>query len=214
MQITIALAKGRLADLSIELLEACGVDCCSLKKNSRKLVFEDSTGAYRFILVKPSDVPTYVHHGVADLGIAGKDTLLEEGLPLYEMLDLGIGKCKMCVCGFPNRYEMQRSITVSNLRVATKYTHIARNYYLSKGESVEIIKLNGSVEIAPLLDLSDVIVDIVESGSTLRANGLEVLEDVVEDISARVVVNKVSLKTKGKELKQLIGAMQKALSAI
>lgn len=199
--VTIALPKGRLADDTIAILERCGVDCSEINAKSRKLIFYDRTNDYRFILVKPTDVPTYVEQGVADVGVAGKDTLMESNLPLYEMLDLGLGRCKLCVCGVSHAYE--RGITSSNLCVATKYPNITRNYYAQKGENIRIIKLNGSVETGPLLGLSDVILDIVESGRTLRENGLEVLEDVC-DISARVVVNRVSLKTKGAKIKELI----------
>ena len=205
--ITIALAKGRLADSTADILERCGVDCSILREKSRKLVFQTAQG-YRFILVKPSDVPSYVFHGVADMGVAGKDTIMETAFPLFEMLDLEFGKCKMCVCGLPKGFE--RSMTVSNMRVATKYPHIAENYYAAKGEAIEIIKLNGSVEIAPILGLSDVIMDIVESGQTLRENGLTVLEEVCS-ISARVIVNRVSLKTRGTEIKQLINKMKGAV---
>ena len=199
--VTIALPKGRLADDTIAILERCGVDCSEINAKSRKLIFYDRTNDYRFILVKPTDVPTYVEQGVADVGVAGKDTLMESNLPLYEMLDLGLGRCKLCVCGVSHAYE--RGITSSNLCVATKYPNITRNYYAQKGENIRIIKLNGSVETGPLLGLSDVILDIVESGRTLRENGLEALEDVC-DISARVVVNRVSLKTKGAKIKELI----------
>lgn len=205
-EITIALAKGRLASDTVKILEKCDVDCSELKEDSRKLIYYDRTSGYRFLLVKPSDVPVYVEHGVADIGVAGKDTLLEVNAPLYEMLDLGLGKCRLCVCGFTN--NKKRAITTANLRVATKYPHIAYEYYAQRGETVEIIKLNGSIEIAPLLGLSDVIVDIVESGRTLEENGLGVLEEVCH-CSARVVVNRVSLKTKGRKIQQLIETMRK-----
>lgn len=203
--LTIALAKGRLADKAMVLLEGAGVCCQSLKVASRKLVLEDEAGGYRFILVKPSDVPTYVHHGVADIGFAGKDTLLEENLPLYEMLDLGFGNCRLCICG-PDQVQ-KRPITTVNLTVATKYPHIARTYYEAKGETIDIIKLNGSVELGPLVGLSDVILDIVESGATLRENGLAVLEEVCT-ISARMVVGRVSLKTKGEKIRALIQGIE------
>jgi ATP phosphoribosyltransferase len=206
--ITIALAKGRLAEQTIILLEKCGIECAELKKSTRKLVFSDSSGQFRFILVKPSDVPTYVEYGVADVGIAGKDTLMEANSPLYEMLDLGFGKCKLCIAGFPE--GAGGSITAANKRVATKYPNIARNFYAARDETIEIIKLNGSVELGPLVGLSDVILDIVESGKTLKANGLIVLEEIC-DISARLVVNRVSLKTKGAGIKNLIQNMKKLL---
>lgn len=208
-EITIALAKGRLAEKSMEILERCGLDCTELRNVGRKLVFYDKANGYRFLLVKPSDVPTYVYQGVADMGISGKDTLMEENLPLYEMLDLGLGKCRLCVCGYPDKRDPD-AITVANRRVATKYPNITRNFYASKGESIDIIKLNGSVELGPMLGLSDVILDIVESGQTLYANGLDVLEEVCE-VSARVVVNRVSLKTKGRRIKELIERMREEM---
>lgn len=207
MELTIALAKGRLAKFAIELFEKCGIDTSELREDTRKLVVYDKANELRFVLVKPSDVPVYVYRGVADIGIAGKDTLLEEGLPLYEMLDLKSGKCKMCVAGYPQQKER---ITSSITRVATKYPRVAKMYYDEKGEGIEIIKLNGSIELAPILDLSDVIVDIVESGTTIRENGLTILEEIC-DISARLVVNQVSLKTKAEKIQPLIEKMKIAL---
>jgi ATP phosphoribosyltransferase len=199
--ITIALAKGRLAEETMSLLERLGIDCSEPRSPGRKLVLSDNTGAYRFILVKPSDVPTYVYHGVADIGVAGKDTLMEQNKPIYEVLDLGFGRCKLAIAGKP---EMRgRESASGSWRVATKYPQIARRFYGGRGQTIEIIKLNGSVELGPLVGLSNVILDIVESGSTLRANGLEVFEDVC-DISARLVVNEVSLKTKQAEIRPLI----------
>ena len=189
--ITIALAKGRLATAAIELLEKCGLGLDALKVDTRKLVLTDDTGEYRFVFVKPSDVPTYVERGVADFGVVGKDTLLEADKDIYEMIDLKFGKCRMCVCGYPDSLTKAGGI----LRVGTKYEHITRVYFGVRGKTVDIIKLNGSVELAPVMGLSDVIVDIVESGKTLEANGLTVLEEVCA-CSARVAVNRVSLKTK------------------
>lgn len=189
--ITIALAKGRLATAAIELLEKCGMGLDALKVDTRKLVLTDDTGEYRFVFVKPSDVPTYVERGVADFGVVGKDTLLEADKDIYEMIDLKFGKCRMCVCGYPDSLTKAGGI----LRVGTKYEHITREYFGVRGKTVDIIKLNGSVELAPVMGLSDVIVDIVESGKTLEANGLTVLEEVCA-CSARVAVNRVSLKTK------------------
>lgn len=203
--LTIALAKGRLAEKTMELLEAVGIDCTQARNPGRKLVLEDKTGQYRFMLVKPGDVPTYVDYGVADIGVAGKDTLLEQNRPLYEMLDLGFGRCKLCIAGFPG--ERKSAVTNANYRVATKYPNIARQFFGARGETIEIIKLSGSVELGPLVGLSDVILDVVESGSTLRANGLEVLEDVVENVSARMIVNSVSLKMKGAQIRHLIEAV-------
>lgn len=197
--LTIALAKGRLAKCAVELFDKCGIDTSELMEDNRKLVVFSGDNL-RFILVKPADVPVYVYHGVADMGIAGKDTLLEAGLPLYEMADLGFAACSICVAG----YEDADGGRGGDLkRVATKYPRIAKMYYDGKGEDIEIIKLNGSIELAPILDLSDVIVDIVESGDTLRENGLSVLEDICE-VSARLVVNRVSLKTKADVIRPLI----------
>lgn len=204
--ITIALPKGRLADQTIDLLERTGMDCAELRNPGRRLILE--SGDCKFVFVKPSDVPTYVHYGIADLGVAGKDTLMEENLPLYEMLDLGFGRCRLCVCGYAG--ERERSVTVSNLRVATKYTNIARSLYHARGESIDIIKLNGSVELGPLTGLSDVILDVVESGRTLQENGLVVLETVSE-VSARVVVNRVSLKTHRERIHALIDDLREAI---
>ena len=174
--ITIALAKGRLAEETMTLLEKLGIDCSEPRSPGRKLVLTDKTGEYSFILVKPSDVPTYVYHGVADIGVAGKDTLMEQNKPICEVLDLGFGRCKLAIAGKPEMRDKQN--TSGSWRVATKYPQIARRFYGGRGQTIEIIKLNGSVELGPLVGLSHVILDIVESGSTLRANGLEVFEDV------------------------------------
>lgn len=205
--LTIALAKGRLAEKAIDLLEQCGIAVDSLREDNRKLVIQDEAGDVRFILVKPADVPVYVYRGVADMGVAGKDTLLEAGLPLYEMLDLKFADCNICVAGYADR---QKKHLGALTRVATKYPRIAKLYYEQKGEDIEIIKLNGSIELAPILDLSDVIVDIVESGATLRENGLTVLETVCS-VSARLVVNQVSLKTKSEQISSLIDKMKERL---
>lgn len=207
-QITIALAKGRLAEDTMDILERCGVDVSAARNPKRKLIVYDAEQQFRFLLVKPSDVPTYIHHGVADMGIAGKDTLLEAALPLYEMLDLQLGKCRLCVCGYAEGSQPSPTLTVAKKRIASKYPRVAREYFESKGEAVEIIKLNGSVEIAPMLGLSDAIVDIVESGRTLRDNELEVLEEICE-CSARVVVNRASLKTKRTAIQRVITQMRK-----
>lgn len=190
--LTVALAKGRLAELSIDLFSDYGMDCAEMKEKTRKLIFTDEKNKMKFILVKASDVPTYVEYGAADIGIVGKDTLLEENRNLYEMINLGFGACKMAVCG---RAEMKDKLfSINNLRVASKYPKIAQSYFQDeKGQTIELIKLNGSVELAPLVGLSDVIVDIVESGKTLAENGLEALYDICP-LSARFVVNKVSMK--------------------
>jgi len=206
--ITIALAKGRLADEGISLLRKSGIDCTAFDKPSRKLIFLSPSDDMRFILVKPSDVPTYVDHGIADIGIVGKDTLLEEGHPLYELLDLRYAKCKIVIAGFP---DIKNSwITHAHTRVATKYPNIARSYFARLGEMVDIIKLNGSVELGPLTGLSDIILDIMESGKTLAENGLVVLEEIC-DVSARLVVNRVSLKTKSTAIKELIESIARVL---
>lgn len=206
--ITMALAKGRLAEKTMELLEKCGIECTEVLTDTRKLIFYDAQSDIRFILVKPSDVPTYVDHGVADIGVAGKDTLMEAGLPLYEMADLKFGKCRLAVAGYPERKN--GSLTSSVLRVATKYPEIARSYYANKGVSIECIKLSGSVELGPILGLSDVILDIVESGRTLVENGLAVLEEVCE-VSARLAVNRASLKIKADVIVPLIERIRSAV---
>ena len=201
--ITFALAKGRLAEQAFTLLEQLGVDCSEPRNPGRQLVLWDKASNVRFILVKPSDVPTYVDHGVADIGVVGKDTLLEACRPLYEVLDLGFGKCRLCIAGYA---AQQPSATRATFRVATKYPNIARSYYDSKGQTIEIIELHGSVELGPVIGRSDVILDIVESGSTLKANGLTVLETVC-DCSARLVVNRVSMKTKQARIQEIIAGM-------
>lgn len=190
--LTVALAKGRLAELSVDLFSEMGMDCAEMKTKTRKLIFTDEKHKIKFILVKASDVPTYVEYGAADIGIVGKDTLLEENRNLYEMINLGFGACKMAVCG---KKEMKDKLfLINNLRVASKYVKIAGNFFQDEmGQTIELIKLNGSVELAPLVGLSDVIVDIVESGKTLEENGLEVLHDICP-LSAWFVVNKVSMK--------------------
>ena len=205
--LTIALAKGRLAKKAMELFEAIGLSCEEMKdKDSRKLIFTNEEQGVRFFLAKASDVPTYVEYGAADIGIVGKDTLLDEGRKLYEVMDLGIGKCRMCVCGPASAQEMLRHHQL--IRVATKYPHIAKDYfYNQKYQTVEIIKLSGSIELAPIVGLSEVIVDIVETGSTLRENGLAVLEEVCS-LSARMVVNQVSMKTENERITRIIKAFQ------
>lgn len=208
--LTIALAKGRLAEISMDLFLQIGLDCSEMKEKSRKLIFTDETNKVKFILVKASDVPTYVEYGAADIGIVGKDTLLQEGRNLYEMINLGFGKCRMCVCGPAQMRE--KLATINNLRVASKFTNIARSYFFrEKGRTVEIIKLHGSVELAPLTGLSEVIVDIVESGKTLEENGLEVLEEIC-DISARFVVNRVSMKMQRERILDIVQKLKAVLA--
>mgnify|MGYP000274205491 FL=1 len=207
--LTVALSKGRLTELSVELFEAIGLDCSELKSSSRKLILKDEKNKIKFFLAKPSDVPTYVEYGAADLGIVGKDTLLEEGRHLYEVLNLGFAACRMVVAG-PS--ELQGKLDqFNNKRVATKYPRIAREYFEHKRrESIEVIKLNGSVELAPLVGLSEVIVDLVESGRTLKENGLVVLENIA-DISARLVVNRVSMKMESERINSIVDGMRKEL---
>lgn len=205
--LTFALAKGRLADKTMELLEKMGITCDEMKENSRKLIFTNEELKLKFFLAKASDVPTYVESGTADIGIVGKDTLLEEGRNLYEVLDLKMGKCRFAVAGYK---EIQDKLDNSmDLVVATKYPNIAKEYfYQKKHQTIEIVKLHGSVELAPIVGLSDVIVDIVETGSTLKANGLEVLADICP-VSARVVVNRVSMKLEHKRIAEIIEGLKK-----
>lgn len=205
--LTIALAKGRLADKAMEMFEAIGISCDEMKdKASRKLIFVNEDLEVRFFLAKANDVPTYVEYGAADIGIVGRDTILEEGRKLYEVMDLGVGKCRMCVCGPESARERLEHHEL--IRVATKYPNIAKDYfYNQKYQTVEIIKLNGSIELAPIVGLSEVIVDIVETGSTLRENGLMVLEEVCS-LSARMVVNQVSMKTENERITAIIKKFQ------
>ena len=208
--LTFALAKGRLAKKSMALFEKVGISCEEMKDpDTRKLIFTNEELGLRFFLAKPSDVPTYVEYGVADIGVVGKDTLLEENRNLYEVLDLGYGKCRMCVCGPESAGELLKRNEI--IRVASKYPVIAKNYFQNKkNQSVEIIKLNGSVELAPIIGLADVIVDIVETGSTLRENGLTVLEEVCP-LSARIVVNQVSLKLEHERIRKFLTDVNEAL---
>ena len=205
--LTIALAKGRLADKAMEMFEAIGISCDEMKdKASRKLIFVNEDLGVRFFLAKANDVPTYVEYGASDIGIVGRDTILEEGRKLYEVMDLGVGKCRMCVCGPESARERLEHHEL--IRVATKYPNIAKDYfYNQKYQTVEIIKLNGSIELAPIVGLSEVIVDIVETGSTLRENGLMVLEEVCS-LSARMVVNQVSMKTENERITAIIKKFQ------
>ena len=201
--LTFALGKGRLAKQTLELFEKIGITCEEMKdKDSRKLIFTNEELKLRFFLAKGLDVPTYVEYGAADIGVVGKDTILEEGRKVHEVLDLGFGKCKMCVCGYKDAAPLLQHHEL--IRVATKYPNIAKDYfYNTKHQTVEIIKLNGSIELAPIVGLSEVIVDIVETGSTLRENGLEVLEEVCP-LSARMIVNPVSMRMESARIKDLL----------
>lgn len=208
--LTFALGKGRLAKKTLEMFEQIGITCEEMKdKDTRKLIFVNEELKLRFFLAKGPDVPTYVEYGAADIGIVGKDTILEEGRNIYEVLDLGFGKCRMCICGPENAKELLNHHEL--IRVATKYPRIAKDYfYNKKHQTVEIIKLNGSIELAPIVGLSEVIVDIVETGSTLRENGLKVLEEVCS-LSARMVVNQVSMKMENERISKLIEDLRKVI---
>lgn len=196
--INVALPKGRLGEKVYRMFEAVGYECPSIREENRKLVFENEAAGVRYFWVKPSDVAIYVERGAADIGVAGKDILLEYRPDVYELVDLGIGKCRMCVAGKKDFYDDPGR----TLRVATKFPRIAADYYAGRSRDIDIIKLNGSIEIAPLLGLSDVIVDIVETGKTLLENGLEPKETIVP-ISARLIANKVAYKFKNAEIREL-----------
>ena len=208
--LTFALCKGRLASSTLDLLERLNITCEEMKdKNSRKLIFINEEYKLKFFLAKGPDVPTYVEYGAADIGVVGRDTVLEENRNVYEVLDLGFGKCRMCVCGPESARELL--MHHERIRVASKYPNIAREYfYNKKHQTVDIIKLNGSVELGPLVELSDVIVDIVETGSTLQENGLEVLEEVCP-LSARMIVNPVSLQMERKRIQNMVLQIRKKL---
>lgn len=209
--LTFALAKGRLANQTLALFEEMGISCEEMKdKNTRKLIFVNEEWKLKFFLAKGPDVPTYVEYGAADMGVAGRDTVLEENRNVYEVLDLGFGKCRMCVCG----PESARDLLLHHerIRVASKYPNIARDYFHDKKhQTVDIIKLNGSVELGPIVGLSDVIVDIVETGSTLKENGLQVLEEICP-LSARMIVNQVSMQMETERIRMLISQIKNLLS--
>ncbi len=204
--INIALPKGRLGEKAYAILEAAGFECPSIKEQNRKLIFENPEKGVRYFWVKPSDVVIYVERGAADIGIAGKDIILEYSPDIYELADLGIGKCRMAVAAKKDFCD-RRDRT---LRVATKFPNIAKTFYNSQSRDIDIIKLNGSIELAPILGLSDVIVDIVETGKTLYENDLEPKQDIV-DISARLVANKVSYKFKNEEIRAICEGVQRNL---
>lgn len=208
--LTFALTKGRLANKTLEMLENLGITCDEMKdKDSRKLIFTNEELKLKFFLAKGPDVPTYVEYGAADIGVVGKDTIIEEGRKVHEVLDLGFGKCRMCVCGYEKTAELLKHREL--IRVATKYPKIAKDYFYNKrNQTVEIIKMNGSIELAPIVGLSEVIVDIVETGSTLRENGLVVLEEVCP-LSARMIVNPVSLRMENDRIRKLINDLKNLL---
>ena len=199
--IDIALPKGRLGEQVYDMFERAGCGCPGIREDSRKLIFENPETGMRFFWVKPSDVAIYVERGAADIGVAGRDILLEYSPDVYELLDLGIGRCRMCVAG---KTEQRRG--AETLRVATKFPNIATRYFQGRGRAIDIIKLNGSIELAPILGLSDVIVDIVETGTTLRENDLHVLETILP-ISARLIANKAAFRFKHARIKALSGAL-------
>ena len=209
--LTFALGKGRLANKTLEMFEKIGITCEEMKdKDTRKLIFVNEDLKLRFFLAKGPDVPTYVEYGAADIGIVGRDTILQEARNIYEVLDLGCGKCRMCVGGPESARDLLQHH--EQIRVATKYPKIAKDYfYNKKHQTVEIIKLNGSIELAPIVGLADVIVDIVETGSTLRENGLAVLEEVCP-LSARMVVNPVSMKMEQERISKLITDLRQVMS--
>ncbi len=209
--LTFALGKGRLANTAVDLFEQIGISCEGMKDaGTRKLIFENDEEKLRFFLAKAPDVPTYVEYGAADIGIVGRDTILEEARNIYEVLDLGFGKCRMCVCGPESAADLLKHH--EQIRVATKYPRIAKDYfYNEKYQTVEIIKLNGSVELGPMVGLADVVVDVVETGSTLAENGLVILEEICP-LSARMVVNPVSMKLEQERISKIIGNLQSVVS--
>ena len=205
--LNIALPKGRLGDQVYKMLSSIGYECAAIYEDNRKLVFESPENGVRYLLVKPSDVAIYVEHGAADVGIVGKDILLDSKPDVYELLDLNIGKCRLAVAG-PNDYIEDRDHV---LRVATKFATVAKEYYSSINREIEIIKLNGSIELAPILGLSDVIVDIVESGKTLKENNLKVLTTIVP-VSARFIANRSSYLFKSEAIQKMMTGLQEVLS--
>lgn len=206
--LNIALSKGRIYKETLPLLAAADIQPVEDPDSSRKLIIATNRPEVRIVMLRASDVPTYVQHGAADLGVAGKDVLMEHGGDdLYEPLDLQIAKCKLMVAGFPD-YDESRD---RHPRIATKYINTTRRYFASKGQQVEIIKLYGSMELAPLVELADRIVDVVDTGNTLRANGL-VPHEKIADISSRLIVNRASWKIKGGQLKPLMEQLEQAVN--
>ena len=201
--INIALPKGRLGDKVYDMFERAGFECPSIKEKSRKLIFENTEAGVRYFWVKPSDVAIYVERGAADIGVVGKDILMEDKTNVYELLDLGVGKCRMAVAG-PKEFSYDRD---NELRVATKFVNVAREFYASSGTDIDIIRLNGSIELAPILGLSDVIVDLVETGTTLRENNLGFIEEIAQ-ISARLIANKASFKFKTDQIEHIVQKLE------
>ena len=210
--ITIAIPKGRILEESVEMFGQIGIDCCELLSDSRKLIFENEEQRMRYMIVRATDVPTYVEYGSADLGIVGKDTLMEQCKDVYEPLDLKFGYCRMMVAEPANRTATVDPSCWSHIRIATKYPHVTENYFASKGVQVEIIKLYGSIELAPLVGLSDRIVDLVSTGETMRQNGLVEVETIAE-ITTRLIVNRASLKTKNARISHIIQGLERLLQS-
>lgn len=208
--ITIAIPKGRILEESVALFGTIGIDCKELLSDSRKLIFENTEQRMRYMIVRATDVPTYVEYGSADLGIVGKDTLMEQGKDLYEPLDLKFGYCRMMVAEPAGLAKIDDPSGWSHIRIATKYPHVAENYFAAKGIQVEIIKLYGSIELAPLVGLSERIVDLVSTGETLKQNGLVEVETIAE-ITTRLVVNRASLKTKHRRITEIIQRLERVL---
>ena len=206
--LNVALPKGRLGEKVYAMFEKAGFECPSIHENNRKLIFENPDKGIRYFWVKPSDVAIYVEHGAADIGVAGKDILLEYAPEVYELLDLDIGKCRMAVAAKNDFYDDPQK----TLRVATKFSNIAKKFYAEQGRDIDIIHLNGSIELAPILNLSDVIVDIVETGTTLKENNLEPIETIVP-ISARLIANKSSFKFKGEKIETIVSAIKTQMEA-
>lgn len=203
--ITIAMSRGRLLSEAVDVFKEAGIDIKKLKSDSRKLIFDFKEYELKILIIRPTDVPSYVEYGAADCGIVGKDTLMEAKYNLYEPLDLNIGKCRLVVAA-PNGYDLSSNSTV---RVATKYPKIASDFFIKKGISADVVKLYGSVELAPLAGLSDVIIDLTATGETLKKNNLSEIESI-EEITARLIVNKVSMKVKSKEMSELINKLKRA----
>ena len=204
--INIALPKGRLGDTVYDMFEKAGFECPSIREKNRKLVFENPEAGVRYFWVKPSDVAIYVERGAADIGVVGRDILMEDRTNVYELLDLGVGRCRMVVAG-PKGFSYDRD---NELRVATKFVNVAREFYASSGTDIDIIRLNGSIELAPILGLSDVIVDLVETGTTLRENNLEVIEEIAQ-ISARLIANKASFKFKTAPIENIVQKLEEII---
>lgn len=210
--ITIAIPKGRILEESVALFAKIGIDCSELLSDSRKLIFENRAQQIRYMIVRATDVPTYVEYGSADIGIVGKDTLMEQSKELYEPLDLKFGYCRMMVAEPANLAKGDDPSRWSHIRIATKYPHIAERYFASKGIQVEIIKLYGSIELAPLVGLSERIVDLVSTGETLRQNGLVEVETIAE-ITTRLIVNRASLKTNYERINDIIKKLEQVLAS-